>query len=216
MVFVANDAAFRADVRAGQPLRRRHVLRAPRRRGRDAHAAPGHAGGRRGHLLAGRTVADRGRTAADRRSSCRRRRPTTAVAANWSANPAITGTPGLANSAPVIPDTANPTTAITAPVAGASVYGPVTVTASASRRHRRGVGRAEGRRRRRWPSTRRRRTASPGTPRRSARTRCRRSPPTAPARPASSAIVNVTVPVDSTPPGAPGTPVASNVGADRR
>ena len=37
--------------------------------------------------------------------------------------------------------------------------------------------------------------------RRSVRTRCRPSRPTAPARPASSTIVNVTVPVDSTPAG---------------
>src|SRR5690349_20406003 len=50
---------------------------------------------------------------------------------NWSANPAITGTPGLVNSAPVIPDTANPTTTIGTPVEGASVYGPTTVTATA-------------------------------------------------------------------------------------
>src|SRR4051812_46595197 len=54
-----------------------------------------------------------------------------ALATNWSGNPAITGTPGLANSAPVIPDTANPTTNITAPVEGASLFGPTTVTATA-------------------------------------------------------------------------------------
>jgi chitodextrinase len=132
------------------------------------------------------------------------------VVANWSANPAITGTPGLANSAPVIADTANPTTAITAPVAGASVYGSVTVTASASD----DIGvvsvalKVDGTQvgvdtsapySFAWNATAvgahtLQTVATDGA-----------------GKTGSSAIVDVTVPVDGTPPGAPGTPVASNL-----
>jgi hypothetical protein len=134
-----------------------------------------------------------------------------ALATKWSANSAITGTPGLANSAPVIPDTANPTTGITAPTEGASVYGPVTVTANASDDigvvsvalqvdgTQVGVD-----------------TSAPYSFAWSATAVGAHTLQTVAIDGAgttgSSAIVNVTVPVDSTPPGAPGTPVASNLG----
>ncbi len=133
------------------------------------------------------------------------------VATSWSANPAITGTPGLANSAPVIPDTANPTTGITAPTDGAIVYGPTTVTATAGD----DVGvasvalKVDGTQVAvdtsapysfSWNAT----TVGPHTLQTVATDGAGKT--------GSSSIVNVTVPVDSTPPGAPGAPAASNLG----
>jgi chitodextrinase len=130
---------------------------------------------------------------------------------NWSANPSSTGTPGLANSAPVIPDTANPTTAITAPAEGTAVYGPVTVTATASD----DIGvvqvalRVDGSQvgidtsapySFSWNAN----AVGPHTLQTVATDGAGKT--------GSSVLVHVSVPADTTPPGAPGTPVASNVG----
>lgn len=133
------------------------------------------------------------------------------LASNWSANPAITGTPGLANSAPVIPDTANPTTTITAPAAGASVFGPTTVTATANDDIgvtqvallvdgvQVGVDTSAP-----YSFSWNAAAVGPHTLQTVATDGVNKT--------GSSAIINVTVPADTTPPGAPGTPAVSNVG----
>ena len=132
VVFVKNDVAFRATY--GPPTRfvGGEYSGRPRRRGRDAHAAPGHPGRRRGHVLADRAVADRGQRRRPVARARLPRRPTTACRGNWTANPLITGhARAREHRRRRSPTPSNPTTAITAPTEGASVFGPTTVTATA-------------------------------------------------------------------------------------
>ena len=60
MVFVADDTTFRSTYAPANRFVGGTFSGPPRRRGRDAHAPPGRARGRRGHVLADRPVADRG------------------------------------------------------------------------------------------------------------------------------------------------------------
>jgi hypothetical protein len=130
---------------------------------------------------------------------------------NWTANALIKGTPGATNTVVTVNDNVLPTTSITAPAEGASVFGNTTVTANANDN----IGvtsvalRVDGNvigtdttapYQFNWNAT----TAGAHT--------LQTVASDAAGNTGLSAIVNVTVPLDTTPPGSPGTPTASGIG----
>lgn len=131
--------------------------------------------------------------------------------AAWTANALIRGTPALPNTVVTGGDTVTPTTAITAPAPGASVFGATTVTATANDN----VGvtsvalRVDG-------SVVATDTSSPYSFSWNATAVGAHTLETVATDAAGntglSAVVNVTVPADTTAPTQPGTPTASGVG----
>ena len=130
---------------------------------------------------------------------------------SWTANALIKGTPGATNTVVTVNDNVLPTTAITAPAEGASVFGNTTVTASANDN----IGvtsvalRVDGNviatdnvapYQFNWNAT----AVGAHT--------LQTVASDAAGNTGVSTVVNVTVPQDTSPPGPPGTPTASAIG----